>query len=157
VPETPAQVVAALAAGPDIDTVNSLRGTRVLVIDNDRDVLESAAGLLRTWGCTVTTASSLGDAVASPDFKAPELVITDIHLDDGEDGVESAIRLRRHFGRHIPVILVSGDVSKATRERVAAIGLPLLEKPVSALRLRTLTTRLLRAVTDPTGGPSPVE
>jgi signal transduction histidine kinase/CheY-like chemotaxis protein len=156
VPEAPAQVIVPPVASPDIDTANSLNGTRVLVIDNDPDVLESAAGLLRTWGCTVITASSFRAAVISPDIQAPGLLITDIHLDDGEDGVESAIRLRRHFGRDIPVILVSGDVSKATRERVAASGFPLLEKPVSALRLRTLTTRLLRAVTDPMAGPNPV-
>ncbi len=136
---TPA--AAPIAFDPD----GPLGGARVLVIDNDAEVLESTAGLLRTWRCTVTTAASVAQVIGSPNAAAPDLVITDVHLDDGEDGVEGAMRLRRHFGRDLPVIAVSGDVSQATRDRVAASGLPLLEKPVAALRLRTLATRVLRA------------
>ena len=41
-------------------------------------------------------------------------------------------------------IVVTGDVSLGTRERVAAAGLPLLEKPLTALRLRAALTRLLQ-------------
>jgi hypothetical protein len=55
--------------------------------------------------------------------------------------VDTLLALRQHFAQDIPAIVVSGDVSQFTRDRVAGLGLPLLDKPVAPLRLRTLATR----------------
>jgi CheY-like chemotaxis protein len=81
--------------------------------------------------------TQLGDA-------PPDIVIADVHLDDGEDGIETIAALRGHFGRAFPALIITGDVAQATRERVAAAGLHALDKPVAPLRLRTLMTRLLQ-------------
>ncbi|MDP4302660.1 hybrid sensor histidine kinase/response regulator [Leptothrix discophora] len=132
-----------------------LCGARVLVIDNDEDILESTGGLLRGWGCKALTASCADQALERLGQTAPDLVLADVHLDGGEDGVENVIRLRRHFGRDLPAIVISGDVSQETRTRVAGLGFPLLEKPVAPLRLRTLATRLLRAATRLEGASGP--
>jgi signal transduction histidine kinase len=122
-----------------------LRGLRVLVVDNDDDILDSTAGLLRAWGCEAVTARSLEQALQRLGATPPGLMIVDVHLDGGEDGVATAMQLRDYFGQAVPVIVVSGDVAQATRDRVADWSLPLLEKPVAPLRLRTLATRLLEA------------
>lgn len=121
-----------------------LEGLRILVIDNDSNILESTAGLLRAWGCHVVMASSARQALAKLDELPPDLVMADVHL-DGENGFDAIARVRQQFGAAIPVVIVSGDVSQQTRDRVAQLGLPLLEKPVAPLRLRTLVTRLIRA------------
>jgi CheY-like chemotaxis protein len=126
-----------------------LRGARVLVVDNDGDILQSTAGLLRAWGCDAVTAASAEQALARLGAQAPALVLADVHLDAGQDGVATVLQLRQHFERDFPAIVVSGDVSQATRARVAGLGLPLLDKPVVPLRLRTLATRLLRAASQP--------
>jgi DNA-binding response OmpR family regulator len=83
------------------------------------------------------------------------LVLADVHLDAGGDGVDTLLALRQHFAQDIPAIVVSGDVSQFTRDRVAGLGLPLLDKPVAPLRLRTLATRLLRAAKPSTAASSP--
>jgi len=145
VPEAPPQLRAALPAPIDASPDDPLRGVRVLVIDNDDDILEGTAGLLRTWGCEAVTADSAAQALERRGACEPQLVLADVHLGDGGDGVATVMQLRRHFGRDIPVIVVSGDVAQPTRDRVASLGLPMLEKPVAPLRLRTLATRLLRA------------
>jgi signal transduction histidine kinase/CheY-like chemotaxis protein len=132
-----------------------LRGARVLVIDNDDDILESTAGLLRAWGCDAVTAASAEQALTLLGGQAPTLVMADMHLDLGEDGVAAILQLRRHFAHDIPAIVVSGDVSQPTRDRVAGLGLPLLDKPVAPLRLRTLATRLLRAAKSPVAASGP--
>jgi signal transduction histidine kinase/CheY-like chemotaxis protein len=132
---------AAAPAWPD----DPLHGATVLVVDNDEDILDSTAGLLRAWGCRAVTAASSDQALLRLGAEAPALVIADVHLDGGEDGVATVLQLRRHYGSDMPIIVVSGDVSQATRDRVAGLALPLLEKPVAPLRLRTLATRLLRA------------
>jgi DNA-binding response OmpR family regulator len=77
----------------------------------------------------------------------PDLVIADVHLDAGEDGVLLVDALRQRFGAAIPALIVSGDVSRQTRERIEARGLPMLEKPVAPARLRAAATRLLRSPT----------
>jgi CheY-like chemotaxis protein len=140
----------ALEAPPEgLDAGNWLRGRLVLVIENDIGVLETTAGLLRGWGCLVVAARSASEAIDSLDESAPDLVIADIHLDRGGDGVEALEFLCKRYGRKLPALFVSGDVTLATRERAANLGLRLLEKPVTPLRLRTLATRLIRASVQP--------
>jgi signal transduction histidine kinase len=141
-PEASPQPAAATAAPAEPLGSDPLRGLRVLVVDNDADVLESTAGMLRAWGCAALTAEASAQAIERLGARAPDLVIADVHLDRGDDGPALVLQLRERFGREVPAIVVSGDVSQSTRDRVAALGLPLLEKPVSPLRLRTLATRL---------------
>lgn len=153
-PEASAQALASASLAEPLP-VDPLQGLRVLVIDNDDDILESTAGLLRTWGCEAVTAVSVDQACQRLGARAPGLAIADVHLDGGEDGVAAVFTLRRHYGGDIPAIVVSGDVSQPTRDRVIGLGLPLLEKPVAPLRLRTLATRLLRAANRSEAASSP--
>jgi signal transduction histidine kinase len=143
--EASARTAASPVPTSEVLPVDLLPGRCVLVIDNDAAILASTAGLLRAWGCTAVTAGSIDEARADLGDRTPDLLITDVHLDGGEDGPESVMRLRRDLGHDLPAIVVSGDVSKQTRDRVAGLGLVLLEKPVTPLRLRTLATRLLQA------------
>jgi CheY-like chemotaxis protein/anti-sigma regulatory factor (Ser/Thr protein kinase) len=140
----------ALASGPatsDHDTATEpLRGHAVLVIDNDPDVLASTGGLLRRWGLQVRTAASLAEVAGALEPAAgapPDLVIADLHLGDGSDGLQAIAVARAAVGRGLPALVVSGDVSAAARERVAAAGFTLVEKPVPPLKLRALVTRAL--------------
>lgn len=143
--EAPPQAHAALPTSEDVWLEDPLHGVTVLVVDNDEQILDSTAGLLRVWGCLAVTATSFDQALLHLGAAAPDLVVADVHLDGGADGVTTALQLRRHFGSDMPVVVISGDVSQATQDRVAALSLPLLEKPVEPMRLRTLATRLLRA------------
>jgi signal transduction histidine kinase/CheY-like chemotaxis protein len=154
-PEAAPQPQAALPPAAEAWPDDPLRGARVLVVDNDEDILESTAGLLRAWGCDAVTAASAEQALARLGAHAPALVMADVHLGAGADGVAAVLQLRQHFERAIPAIVISGDVSQATRDRVAGLGLPLLDKPVAPLRMRTLATRLLRAASQPAASSSP--
>jgi DNA-binding response OmpR family regulator len=72
-------------------------------------------------------------------------MIADVHLNEGDDGLLLVQLLRERFKVAFPALIVSGDVSRATRERVVAQGLLMLEKPVAPSRLRAAATRLLRS------------
>lgn len=132
------EILPAAATGPCGDV---LTGRSILIVDNNDQVLTSTADLLRGWGCHVQARRGIPDGAVdvAPDT---ELLLVDMHLDNGDDGVSVVARLRRQLGREVQALVVSGDVSLSTRERVAAAGLPLLEKPISALRLRTALSRL---------------
>jgi signal transduction histidine kinase/CheY-like chemotaxis protein len=122
-------------------------GARILIVDNDADVLHGTAGLLALWGSQTVTARSGREATERLGNLPPDLMIADVHLDEGEDGVLLVKLLRKRFRVAFPALIVSGDVSKSTRERVIAQGLPMLEKPVAPARLRAAATRLLSSAT----------
>ena len=138
VPETASQPHLPTAANDS--AIDALQGRRVLVIDNNAQVLASTARLLEGWGCCVLAAHGAPDHVHGP----VDLLLVDMRLDHGDDGVAAISRLRRQWGRDVPALILTGDTAIGTRERIAASGLPMLEKPVSALRLRSALTRLLQ-------------
>jgi signal transduction histidine kinase len=133
-PVTPTQPLAAFDA---------LRGRRVLVVENDARVLDSTASLLAGWGCEVRALAAAPDP-AELASAPPELLLVDMQLDDGDDGLAVVDRVRAQLGTAVPAIVVTGDVTAATRERIERSDLPMLEKPVSELRLRTVMTRLIQ-------------
>lgn len=141
VPEV-ARPVQAAAPAP-VPGLDALQGRRVLVMDNDPQVLESTARLLEAWGCHVHAAPGMSGGIPGP-ADGIELLLVDMRLDDGEDGIGAVARLRRRLGRDVPALVMTGDVSVATRECIAASGLPMLEKPAPPLRLRSALTRLLQ-------------
>lgn len=131
------------ASPPPEPAFDALHGRRVLVIDNDDQVLDSTARLLAGWGCRVRALKAAPD-IPDVDSAAPDLLLVDFQLDDGDDGLAVVDRLRVALRRPIPALIMTGDVSAVTRQRIADSGLPMLEKPVSGLQLRTVMTRLLQ-------------
>src|SRR5262249_10462705 len=62
----------------------------VLCIDNEARVREAMAALLGGWGCRVATAATHAEALAvvADAGRLPDLVLADLHLDEGPDGLE---------------------------------------------------------------------
>jgi len=83
------------------------------VIDDDALVLDAMRGLLRSWGCTVATATSETAAVAelSEYERTPDLIISDYRLSDGSNGTQVIERLRRMLDAPVPALLISGDAA----------------------------------------------
>ena len=125
-------------------TPSHLTGRLVAVIDDDALALEGTSGLLRAWGCVVVAASSEREALAKLAGKAPDLIISDYHLQDGCTGIDAIDRLREAFGRQIPAFLISGDI---TQQRLRETGVSthhLLHKPVNPMALRAIMSGLLK-------------
>ena len=118
-----------------------LSGLKVLAIDNEARVLEGMRALLSRWGCSVATANGLARArEALATFGAPDVVIADYHLDEG-DGIETIRALRDELGRAIPAILATADRSPEVRDRAAAEDVIILNKPLKPAPLRAQLTR----------------
>jgi len=88
-----------------------LTARRILVIDDEREILEAMQVLLSKWGCEVVTAESLGDAIAKLERKEmkPDLVLSDLRLREGKTGIGAINGIRTRFGENIQGILVTGD------------------------------------------------
>ncbi len=96
------------------------------------------AALLGGWGCRVATAASLAEALASLSDSLPDLVLADLHLDEGPDGLEVIEALRKHWNRAVPAALITADRDPTLRVRARARQVELLHKPLKPAALRAL-------------------
>src|SRR5438128_3636289 len=87
-----------------------LVGRRVLVVDDDADVLELFAVALTACGAEVTTTDNARDAVALATRTRPHAIVSDIAM-AGEDGywlVREIKRLPTEILGDVPVIAATG-------------------------------------------------
>jgi two-component system, OmpR family, response regulator len=78
---------------------------RLLVVDDEKTILELLSGSLRLAGFEVTTAASGAEAVRAVASRRPDLVLLDVMMPDG-DGFE-ALRRMRSTGIEVPVIFLT--------------------------------------------------
>ena len=106
---------------------------RVLVVEDDDDVLDLIADVLRCQGCTVYTARDGEHALARLGEVGVDLILLDLTL-PGMSGSEFlAVRERLATLAPVPVVVLSGS------DEACAFGarhrLPVLRKPFSASEL----------------------
>ena len=153
--ENPTQRAAeapAVMAGPG----DPLPGRRLLVVDNEENILHSMAALLGQWGCDVLTAVDQDAAMAVLEGSPPEIILADYHLDQGVTGWEVATAIRAHFGRAIPVVMITADRSDQCRRQLQGLDVPVLNKPVKAGKMRSVLSHLLGNNPQPSNGKSTI-
>lgn len=87
-----------------------MKSKKILIIDDDRDILELLNIVLTDAGYQVETLDSGRYANLIPEI-APDLLLLDLRMDGNKNaGAEICIRLKtgKHT-RHIPVILISAE------------------------------------------------
>ena len=70
--------------------------------------------------------------------RLPDLVLADLHLDEGPDGLEVVGALRQAWGRAVPAALITADRDPTLRLRARTRNIELLHKPVKPASLRAL-------------------
>lgn len=124
----------------------SLRGARVLVVDDVRVNRLVAVAFLECWGVEAVQAGSGREALdlllaGGARFDA---VLMDIHMPD-MNGHAATEALRRHFDdRRLPVIACTSASHAADVERALASGMnDFVAKPIDANVLRAVLSRWL--------------
>ena len=112
----------------------------VVVVDDDRAVLSSLKFALEIEGFAVRTYRS-GEEFLAGSVPPSACLVLDYHL-PGANGIAVVDELRR---RHIdvPAILITSNPPPALRQRAAAAGLALVEKPLLG---NTLSEAIRRAL-----------
>ncbi len=122
-----------------------LGNLKVLCIDNEPSILAGMQSLLKQWGCDVTTASDLGNALSNWNHDgAPDLILADYHLDK-ETGFDVLEALSYHWHKKLSAIVISADNSDGLRTQVDEAGFLYLAKPVKPTELRNLMRKALRS------------
>lgn len=82
---------------------------RVLIIDDDRDLLEVCDVALRAFGHEVWTAATGHDGLAEAAIRGPDVIVLDLGLPD-QDGIEVCKRIRAWSD--VPIVVLSADGSE---------------------------------------------
>lgn len=116
---------------------------RVLVADDDRDLLDAVAAAVTQLGADVVRAESGGDLIERMADEGPfDLVITDIAM-PWMNGLQ-ALHAARTSGDETPVIVMTAMRNEKIPAQVAAVGKTmLLQKPFELDQLAAAVTRLL--------------
>ena len=125
----------------------SLRGNRILFIDDEPHIRDALTLILDAYQCHTTAAESPEQAIdlLSEKSMEPDIMIVDYRLKYEQTGVAAIQMLRNHFGRCIPAIIVTGDTSKSILQTVRKTGCRLLHKPLDARELVQEVAEVLEA------------
>ena len=114
---------------------------RILIVEDDRESLDTLQEWLAGQGWHVRVAETGMDAIRTAASFQPHVVVTDYLLQDEITGIELIVRLRAS-GLHIRYVLVTAVLGKALLEGVKRLnGVPLLAKPFDFQRLLDLIRR----------------
>jgi CheY-like chemotaxis protein len=106
------------------------QGARVLVVDDDADLIESYRGLLESSGYTVSTAQTGEAALGLAHVDRPDVVLTDVSM-PSMDGFELIHRLKDELGAEAPPVIVVSAFEITEWEAMAQGAELFLEKPAS--------------------------
>lgn len=121
---------------------------KILIVDDDRDLVASIEAFLAARGYAVATAGNGKEAYAQIVKEKPDLIVLDVMMDYDEEGMVLASALKTDGPtRDIPIVMLSGfNVKDDVREKVLAslMGQDLpaetfMQKPV---RLADLAERI---------------
>ncbi|WP_309148863.1 ATP-binding response regulator [Variovorax paradoxus] len=113
---------------------------RVLLIDDEAAIRQAVTGLLQAHGVAIDAVASEAEAeavlVQAAHGSAPvEVLLCDVRLADGADGLAAAQRLSARFGPGLQVLLITGETAPQRQRQMLDSGLQVLLKPVAADRL----------------------
>lgn len=117
-------------------------GMRVLVVDDEPDILEGIQILMSSWGCEVGVAEDSDQALrlARAWPRPPDIVISDLKLGAGRSGLEVINALARHYSATAQPpfarLLITGETKSERLREISAARIPVLYKPVTPEQLR---------------------
>jgi two-component system, OmpR family, KDP operon response regulator KdpE len=129
-------------------------GARILVVDDEPNILNTLGPLLRTHGYDVTTSASGRDALELLPSLRPDLVVLDLGLPD-IDGVEVCARARA--ASSVPILILSARGREADKVRALDAGADdYVTKPFGSAELLARIRASLRRTEGPLGPTEPL-
>ncbi len=125
--------------------IRDLVGMLVMVVDDDRTILDAMRILLRGWDCEVLAAEGMDEAldeIRRHDYPAPDALLVDYRLRGEHTGIDAVRAVRAHFGRSIPAIVISGEAERDAETEARRHGLGFARKPIEAEAIARLLLKL---------------
>jgi len=109
---------------PNADSMSSLQGTRMMVVDDEEDARALMRTALGSYGADVVAVGSAGDALAEIERHIPDVIVSDIGMPH-EDGYALIRRVRARAaaeGGSVPAIAVTAYASQHDRAAAESAG-----------------------------------
>ncbi|MBE0535605.1 MAG: sigma-54-dependent Fis family transcriptional regulator [Phycisphaerae bacterium] len=115
----------------------------ILVVDDDRIILDSLCEFLRLEGYTATAAGTITQAMTELQRQAFSLVVTDVNMPDG-DGFELLARIRKNHPQTVTIVITGYGTIESAVEAIKMGAYDYLTKPIIDDDLRLGVERALR-------------
>jgi DNA-binding response OmpR family regulator len=122
---------------------------RILIVDDERDIVKALTIRLQRAGYEVVTAFDGAQGIFMAHKESPDLIILDIRMPAG-DGFSVAEKLKESTSTlAIPVIFLTGSPEKNSEERARALGVRFyVKKPYDPEELLDAIERALQKEVD---------
>lgn len=119
---------------------HELRGVVVALVEDDPDIRQMIADLMRDWGCQVFEGEHAEDVMRKLDIarQQPALLVCDYRLPHGMTAVHVIRRVRELWGDGVAALVLTGDTAPDALQDIHASGAILLHKPIAPTRLRSM-------------------
>jgi CheY-like chemotaxis protein len=132
------------AVGRESDRVDSIHGLRILIVEDELLVAMHLEEIAEELGCEIAAIAPTGRAAVRLGTELrPDVVLMDINLGKGIDGVETASILRQASEVSIIFVTAYRDPSTFDRIRERLPEAAILNKPVSPKELRNALERVI--------------
>jgi CheY-like chemotaxis protein len=119
---------------------------RVLVVDDDTDVLDVTRRVLESAGCSVTCVADSSQLLRVPPGNGYDLVLLDVMMPE-VDGLQLCYVLRQHYGDELRICMITAASDPESVKRAARYGADgWLTKPIRKDELLALVGVGKRAV-----------
>jgi len=132
----------------NITNVMSLSGVKVLLVEDDIDVLKSTKQLLESWGCFVSAGrdqDEIIDIIGSDGYLSPDIIVADNRLPGDASGIDVVKLVQKDLESLIPSVIVTGDVERSHVQSITDQGFPVLLKPIQPAKFRAILAHLIHS------------
>ena len=134
-----------------------LQGKRILLVDDDQDILTSLEAAFEPTGAVIETAANGNKAVELAERNVPDLVILDMML-PGRSGFLVLEKIKARKPRNVKpfIIMITGNPGKRHQMYAESLGVSeYFTKPVKLEKLMSTAERLLSPAPPPPPPPPP--
>jgi len=116
---------------------------RILIVDDDRIILDSLGEFLRLEGYQVETATDVASALAVMGRQRVQLLITDVNMPRA-DGFELLRTIRQRFADTVVIVITGYGTIESAVEAIKMGAYDYLTKPIIDDEMRLVTQRALQ-------------
>jgi DNA-binding response OmpR family regulator len=121
---------------------------KILIVDDDPDMVEAGRYVLEKHGHTVRSASNIEAGLKALDEETPDLLILDVMMEEADDGLVFARKVRRR-GIDFPILMLTSvnqamGLNIGKDEEMVPVD-EFVEKPVNPAVLVSKVAGLLAA------------
>jgi DNA-binding response OmpR family regulator len=121
---------------------------KILIVDDDPDMVEAGRYVLEKHGHTVRNASNIEAGLKALEEETPDLLILDVMMEEADDGLVFARKVRR-MGLNLPILMLTSvnqamGLNIGKDEEMVPVD-EFVEKPVNPAVLVSKVAGLLAA------------